>query len=428
MARWRITQKIMLPKPLGYPINSVTVATTMKYKMNHEIIDKWAMEYGKASKKEKGGMLDILESVTKMPRKSLIRYLNRPKKQWLKNEKRGQQPAPRGRPRRYSAEAEAALAFIWKAYDYPCAERLKHELAEAVRIFRRDHMWHYSDAATDSLIGMSLSSLKLRTIAMAKKRGLLRGPSTTKQSDIRQAVPVFEVDWSQRGVGYGQIDTVVHSGPKLMGSMVYTVNYVDAATYWQEPIAQLNKSESATLASMQLLQERLPFKLRGLHPDTGSEFINWLAKSWCDEQGIELTRSKPGRHNDNCYIEQRNNVVVRKYLGYERFDCREAVGAMNELYDVLRLYVNFFQPTYKLIGKVSYRSLGIERKGSRRIYDQPATPYARLNSLPDGMIDEKTKQELQALYESLNPLTLLTRIETLTIKLRKVQEKQGYHY
>ena len=279
-----------------------------------------------------------------------------------------------------------------------------------------------------SLLAMSLGSMKLRTTTLAKKHGLARGSSTTQPSNIKQAIPVFSGDWSKQGLGYGQVDTVVHSGPKLMGNMVYTVNFVDVATYWQEPIAQLNKSERATLASLQLLQKRLPFSLKGLHPDTGSEFVNWLAKDWCSEQGIALTRSRPNKKNDNCFIEQRNNVVVRNYLGYERFDCPEAVRAMNELYETLRLYLNFFQATYKLIGKVSYESLGQHRKGYRRLYDQPATPYYRLNSLPNGVFNQAQKVELAKLYESLNPKLLRDRINSLTIKLRKVQKELGYHY
>ena len=406
--------------------------------MKRDIVGEFRAEYWAIGKKQKGEILNNLEFTTKMPRKSLIRCLNRPRKKEKELRQRGQ-PVPRGRPRKYSAETEAALAFVWETYNFPCAERLHEELTEAVRVFKRDRMWHYSDSATESLLNMSLGSLKLRTVAMAGKHGLMRGIATTKPSGIRQAIPVFEGDWSRQGLGHGQIDTVVHSGPKLMGSMVYTVNFVDAATYWQEPIAQLNKGEKATLASMKLLQKQLPFKLRGLHPDTGSEFVNWLAKDWCDRQGIELTRSQPSRKNDNCFIEQRNNVVVRNYLGYERFDCQEAVKIMNELYEVLRLYLNFFQSTYKLIDKVSYESLGQHRKGYKRLYDQPATPYRRLSNLTNGangigsagnvnVISEDKIKELAALYETLNPKVLRDRILALTTKLRKVQKELGYHF
>jgi hypothetical protein len=289
-------------------------------------------------------------------------------------------------------------------------------------------MWRFSNVATELLLGMSLGTMKLYCVSLAKERGLMRGISTTKPSGVKLAVPVFMGDWSQKGLGYGQVDTVVHSGEKLMGSMAYTVNYVDAATYWQEPVAQLNKGERATLHSLKIITSRLPFELRGLHPDSGSEFINLNLLKWTKMNNIEFTRSRPHKKNDNCFIEQRNNVVVRKYLGYERFDCQEAVDIMNELYEVLRLYLNFFQSTYKLVDKVSYESLGQHRKGYRRIYDEPATPYARLTSLPDGVLSEEKKQELATLYESLNPRVLRDRINLLTIKLRKAQRELGYHF
>ncbi len=157
--------------------------------------------------------------------------------------------------------------------------------------------------------------------------------------------------WSKKGSGYGQIDTVVHSGSKLIRTMAYTVNYVDVATYWQEPVAQLDKTDTSTLVSIQTIAKLLPWKLRGLHPDSGSEFINQASIDWCKRHRIELTRSRPSKKNDNCFIEQRNLVVVRKFVGYERYDCIEAVDALNELYWYVRLHVNFFQPTFKLQNK-----------------------------------------------------------------------------
>ncbi len=295
-------------------------------------------------------------------------------------------------------------------------------------------MWEYSETATQQLWGMSLGAMKKRTVALAKKRGLLRGQSTTKSSSLLKSIPVFFGSWEHKGAGYGQVDTVVHSGPKLMGSMVYTVNYVDVATYWQEPIAQLNKSERATLASLQLLMKRLPFPLIGLHPDSGSEFINNLAKPWCDKRAIELTRSRPHKKNDNCYIEQRNLVVVRKYVGYERYDCAEAVVAMNELYAVLRLYLNFFQPTFKLQGKqkrVKTRpgAGGTQMQAAKpykRVYDTPQTPYQRALARND--VDQATKDKLTKQYGGLNPKVLRDTIQTLTSKLERTQRELGYHY
>jgi hypothetical protein len=214
-----------------------------------------------------------------------------------------------------------------------------------------------------------------------------------------------------------------------MGSMAYTVNYVDVATYWQEPVAQLNKSERATTASLATIQTRLPFCLAGLHPDSGSEFINLVGMTWCENNGVELTRSRSNKKNDNCYIEQRNLVVVRKYVGYERYDCIEAVEAMNELYEALRLYLNFFQPTFKLQGKAKRVKTTDGKQAAKpykRIYDQPQTPYIRVLARQD--IDQATKDKLTKQYESLNPKLLRDTIQTLTTKLERTQRELGYHY
>jgi hypothetical protein len=387
------------------------------------IAEKLAV-YLKASLPEKTSIINSVCAVSGMKRKSAIRAFGREQKRshW--------QPVPKlGRPKLYTAETEAALAFVWEQYEYPCAERLKDEIPEAVRIFVRDGMWGYSEQATEQLWSMSLAAMKVRCVAMAKSRGLLRGISTTKSGELTKSIPVFFGSWKRKGPGHGQIDTVVHSGPKLMGTMAYTVNYIDVATYWDEPVAQLNKGQTATLASMETVKARLPFPWLGAHPDSGSEFINDLVADWAGEQGIELTRSRPHKSNDNCYVEQRNLVVVRKYVGYERYDCIEAVDAMNGLYGVLRLYVNFFQPTYKLIGKEKRVSAADGKqygKPYKRIYDKVRTPYQRVLDHPD--IGQAVKDKLTEQYETLDPKVLRDRIKALTIKLERTQRELGYHY
>lgn len=397
----------------------------MKRTMFKGIIAENLPKYIKANTKEKSAIVASIFEVSGMHRKAVVRALNRERSRshW--------QPSPKlGRPRKYSSETEAALAYVWEQYDYPCAERLHDEVHEAIRIFGRDGMWHYSELATEQLWDMSLGSMKVRTTAMAKKRGLLRGQSTTRSGELLKSIPVFFGSWDKKAAGNGQIDTVVHSGPKLMGSMAYTVNYVDVATYWQEPVAQLNKSERATLTSMATIKERLPFPWLGVHPDSGSEFINNLALPWFKDNHIEPSRSRPHKKNDNCYIEQRNLVVVRKYVGYERYDCIEAVTAMNELYEVLRLYINFFQPTFKLIEKrkVVTKTNGEKqvKKSYRRVYDSVKTPYKRVLDRDD--IDQSVKDKLTLQYETLNPKVLRDTIHSLTSKLERTQRELGYHY
>jgi hypothetical protein len=396
----------------------------MNRTMYKTIINEQKDAYFKANLAGKTEIVSSICQVTGMRRKSVIRALSREHKRlnW-------KSPPRLGRPKYYTTETEAALAFIWEQYDYPTAERLHPEVSEAIRIFIRDGMWDYSQTATEQLTGMSLGAMKVRTVQFAKKRGLLRGIGTTRSGELLKSVPVFFGSWEHKGSGHGQIDTVVHSGSKLMGNMVYTVNYVDVATYWQEPVAQLNKSERATTDSLMTIRTRLPFRLAGLHPDSGSEFINLVGITWCQDNGIELTRSRPNKKNDNRYVEQRNLVVVRKYVGYERYDCIEAVEAMNELYETLRLYLNFFQPTFKLQGKAKRVKIADGKQAAKpykRIYDQPQTPYKRVLARKD--INQMTKDRLTAQYESLNPKILRDTIQILTIKLERTQRELGYHY
>ena len=399
--------------------------------MKKTIIQEQVSDYLKADVPGKSVIITSIGNISGMHRKAIIRALHR--EQTHSNWKA---PPKLGRPKYYTPETEAALAFVWEQYDYPSAERLHPLVIETIRIFTRDSMWQYGEAATIQLQTMSLGAMKIRTVRLAKERGLIRGISTTRSGALLKTVPVFFGSWKHKGPGHGQVDTVVHSGPKLMGSMVYTVNYIDVATYWQEPVAQLNKGEQTTIESIRVIARRLPWKLRGLHPDSGSEFINQASVTWCARHRIELTRSRPHKKNDNCYVEQRNLVIVRKYVGYERYDCQEAATAMNELYIVLRLYLNFFQPTFKLQGKEmrvkqimavdGTRTTKQAAKPYKRIYDQPKTPYQRVLERKD--IDQATKDKLTEQYESLNPKTLRDTIQILTTKLEKVQRELGYHY
>ena len=395
----------------------------MKRTMFKAIIEENLPKYIKASLPEKSAIVSSIVEVSGMHRKAVVRALNRERKRsnW--------QPPPKlGRPRKFTVETEAALAWLWEQYDYPCAERLKDEIPEAVRVFIRDGMWNYCEEATEQLWNMSLGSMKVRTTALAKKKGLMRGQSTTRSGELLRRVPVFFGSWANKGPGHGQVDTVVHSGPKLMGTMAYSVNYVDVATYWQEPVAQLDKTDTVTLNSLQTIARRLPWELRGLHPDSGGEFINHAGIAWCNRRHIELTRSRSSKKNDNCYIEQRNLVVVRKYVGYERYDCQEAVTAMNELYAVLRLYINFFQSTFKLQGKAKRVDSDGKQyvKPYKRLYDKPRTPYRRVLDRKD--IDQAVKDKLSSQYESLNPKVLHDTILELTSKLERTQRELGYHF
>lgn len=247
------------------------------------------------------------------------------------------------------------------------------------------------------------------------------GRSMTKPSNLKELIPVRTGPWKNPEPGYGEIDTVVHCGSTLAGNMAYTVNFTDIATGWGESAAQINKGQIRTKESIERIEKRLPFPLKGLDPDTGSEFINWHLKEWCDthQPQIDLSRSRPNHRNDNAHIEQKNYTGVRKFLGYSRIDTEEAVAVMNELYaGPLRLYRNFFQPSMKCMEKA--------RVGSRYIrkYDYPQTPYQRV--LSEDRIEQNIKDELSGVYATLNPKVLRNEIDRLIAKIFKIQRQRRH--
>lgn len=375
-----------------------------------EVIGEHLAVYLQASRREKKRILDHLTGILGMHRKAVIRAL---KREQMRDPLKPRSKA--GHPLMYTPDVTVALKEVWDIAGELCAERLHAILAEYVAILERDDMWTHGDEATYKLRAMSLATMKRRIMGFIRIK-LGGGRSTTKPSDLKEIIPIRRGSWENPAPGYGEIDTVVHCGPTLSGDMAYTVNFVDIATFWSESSAQINKGQMRTLESIADIRGRLPFPLRGLDPDTGSEFINWVLKGWCDQEKIELTRSRPNHKNDNAHIEQRNFTNVRKLLGYSRIDTQEAVDLMQELYrGPWRLYVNFFQPVMQCTGKV--------RIGSRyrRTYDTARTPYQRV--LADHRISQDIKDALIRQYATLNPKMLRQQIDRLVRKIFQTQKR-----
>jgi len=281
-------------------------------------------------------------------------------------------------------------------------------------------MWTHSTEATRKLLSMSESTVKRKVGRFMKARTPRKGVSATKPSHIKSIIPIFTGPWEGKPPGYGQIDTVVHCGSRLSGNMAYSVNYTDVSTLWVVLGAQLNKGQMATRTSLEKMKMRVPFCIHGMHPDTGSEFVNFHLKDWCDKEGIELTRSRPNHKNDNAYVEQKNGHVIRRFLGYSRIDTLEAISAMNELYDVLEVYLNHFVGSRKCLEKV--------RIGSRyrRKYDKARPAYQRVLESP--YVDQDVKKKLRKEHSYLNPLLLKKDVDRLVSKVFKLQRECGNNF
>ncbi len=365
----------------------------------------------KGDRKKRGTITDHICFVTGMHRNSVSRKF---KQLQMHNPLCRDQ---RGRATVYTPDVTAALYDVWEAGDEACGELLHPQIREYVEILRRDKMWRHSDEATAKLLSMSEHTVRRRVAHFQKSRGIRRGLSSTKPSALKSIIPIFKGPWKDLPPGHAQIDTVAHCGNTLLGDFIFSLSAIDACAYWTNTRAQWNKGNEATRKALSCIKDALPFPLVEVHPDTGSEFINWNMRHWCDTEGITMSRSEPGKKNDNMYVEERNGHVVRKYLGYRRFDCPMVVPLMNDFYEVMGLYLNHF--------KAVRRQVSRERVGSKyvRKYEKIAkTPYRRVLEHP--AIDEAVKEKLQREHATLNPLLLKREMDRL---LEIVNDQQTRH-
>jgi hypothetical protein len=389
----------------------------MKMETKHEVFARYQKEYLKVRRqKEKraelSAIISTIQSVTGMGRKSIIRRLRRLQ---LSDPAQGE---CRGRHVYYTPDTTAALKDIWEVGSEVCGELLHPMVTEYVSILERDKVWKHSDEATGKLLSMSMGTMKDRIHNFQKIRSKGRGISSTSPSLLKHIIPIFHGDWSQKLPGTGQIDTVVHCGHSLTGDMVFTLNYIDVPTLWDILRAQWNKGQTATQESLAHINTELPWKMIEVHPDTGSEFINWHMKDWCDTQSIIMTRSRPNHSNDNMHVEERNGHIVRKWIGYQRLDCIEAVDALNDVYAVLCPYLNHFVASRRVIEKYE-----VDGKWKKKYEKVAKTPYQRV--LENEHIEKEVKETLKCEHEKLNPLTMLKEIERLKKILYDTQRKYG---
>lgn len=371
-----------------------------------DIFERYLKEYLKASKQRKGEILTVVCDVTKMHNKAAIRKFKRLQM------RRGGAPEKRGRKIYYTPDVSVALRTVWKAASEICGELLCPIVEEYVQIFQRDKLWNHSDETTIKLLKMSEGTVKRRVSEFMRSRSPSKGKSATNPSKLKEIIPIFTGPWKDKPPGYGQIDTVVHCGNSLVGDMIYSVNYTDVASLWVSFSAQWNKGYHTTKESLKRIKGKVPFLIKGMHPDTGSEFINWGLKGWCDSEKVELTRSRPYHKNDNAYVEQKNGHVIRRFLGYTRLDQREVVKPINEMYDLLEIYLNHFVPSQKLIEKL--------RVGSKyvRKYDKAKTAYKRVLENKD--ISQEIKDKLTLEHSQLNPLLLKRKLDMMIEQIFKI--------
>ncbi len=382
---------------------------TTKKNIFEEHLTEWLK--AKGNRKKRGEMIKYISQTIKINPRSVGRSFKRRQMNKVGGTKKN------GRPIYYTADVNSAIKDVWETASCPCGELLHPVIADYVNGYKQEGRWNHSPEATRKLLEMSEGTVKNKTHALRKKYNTLRGKSSTKPSALKSIIPIFKGPWDDLLPGNTQIDTVAHCGDTLAGDFVYSLSIVDYATYWGIRRAQWNKGAAATKDNMAVVKERLPFPWLMGHPDTGSEFINWVAKDWFDTNGINYTRSEPYKKNDNMCVEERNGHVIRKYLGYQRIDVgREIVDIINRYYETLDLYLNHFQTVKRTLSK--------ERVGAKyvRTFEKKArTPYYRLMSNEN--ITQEIKDKVKKEHESLNPLLLkekLGRIHKEIFNLQKM--------
>jgi len=385
-------------------------------KERKRIAEATAGRYRQAGKKEKGTILNEFVALTGFVRSYAALVLRNQGRVVQVNRKLrvrgdvGKRLPGRGRGATYDEQTVKALVQVWRIMDYICGKRLAPVLGEIVERLLRHNELRCDATTSQKLARMSAATID-RLLRPERQKYQLKGRAHTRPGTLlKHQIPMRTFnEWEEAQPGFLEIDLVGHDGGVLDSLHAFTLNATDVASGWTSSTALKNKAQVWSLAGIEKIRAKLPFSLLGLDSDNGSEFINETLFNFCQEHKITFTRSRPYRKNDSCFVEQKNYSVVRRAVGYQRFDTDEQLRLLNELYEVLDLYNNFFQPSMKLKSK--------ERHGARvkKQYDAARTPYQRL--LDSNYISEESKAQLRARYRLLNPAQLKRQIEKLQQKL-----------
>lgn len=373
-----------------------------------ELLREVKKRYLKAGYKAKQEILNEFCNTTGYHRKHAIRilaagYAHKPPEERKK------------RQFSYSTDFFQLVIKIWELLEYPCGKRLQAQLLPMAESLERSHEVQLLEPKTKhDLIAVSAKTLDRRLKRERGVRRLKRNRGTTRHGSLlKSSIPIRITNWDTRRIGFMEMDTVAHCDDNLSGEFIYSLDMVEIATGWSEQIAVMGKSEAGVVKAIEEIKKGLPFELKGLDSDTGSEFVNWHMVKWCKENNLSFTRSRPYYKNDNAYVEQKNYTHIRQWLGYRRYDKPQQLELINDLYrNELRRFNNYFRPVMKITSKEK-----INNSVSKKKYGEALTPYQRL--MRSKQIPPETKLRLQKLYESLNPVKLK---EAIKAKLKRIRE------
>lgn len=364
----------------------------MNVSERRKYLKRMQVRYAAAKRAERGKLLTEMQQVTGLHRKSLTRLMHAAS---LERKKRMKQ-----RARTYGVATEQVIVRVWESRDYICAERLTPGLLTMAQ-----HLARFEPLGLTSQVQEQLATISRATVArlLRKYRSQVRRlpqKGAERANAATQGVPMGRIPWEVSEPGHFEVDLVYHSGESTAGLHGHTIQLIDVATGWSERVAVLGRGQQAMESGFEHILGRLPFPVKELHPDNGSEFFNHhLVRYWKEKvSGVQLSRSRPWHKNDNRMVEQKNDTLVRQYLGELRLDTPEQIAALNVLYEDMWLYYNLFQPVLHLCEKQMVGDKVVRK------WDAAKTPYERL--LASGTLSAEQQTRLQQLYEQTNPLQL----------------------
>jgi len=367
----------------------------MTVNARRELFEALKPLYIKAAWSEKRLLLDGFVTATGYNRKHAIALLNSEAKQ----------PKARTRRPKYGPQVVQALITLWKAANRICSRRLIPFLPTLIESLERFGHVHLDLEVKQLLLSLSPATMDRLLKPERKKYG--KRKSTTKPGYLlKKHIPIRTYsDWNDLRPGFLEIDLVAHGGESASGQFLHTLTMTDIASTWTECYALIGKSEAGVLAALDEAQKILPFSILGIDSDNGSEFINHGLLDWCRAQQVTFTRSREYKKNDQAHVEEKNGSIVRRLVGYGRFEGHDSWRRLQNIYIQSRLYINFFQPSLKLADK--------DRDGGRvrRRYETARTPYERL--IQNKEVKNKSKLDLTEQFKRLDPVALLEQIEML---------------
>jgi len=372
-----------------------------------ELVAAIAERYSRADRTERGRILDEFTAVTGFHRKHAMRL--------LRDGQPNRRSGPRPGRRIYDEATREALIVIWEASDRICGKRLRPLVPVLVEAMERHGHLRLAPELRISLLAMSAATIDRALRAVRQQSGRSTRRKALPSAAIRRAVPVRTFEgWDDPPPGFVEADLVSHSGPVAKGSFVQTLVLTDIATGWTECAPLLVREQRLLTEVLGELRKLLPFALLGFDTDNDSVFMNETVRDYCLAAGVEFTRCRPYRKNDQAWVEQKNGSVVRRAVGYRRFEGLQAATMLARLYAALRLFVNFFQPSFKLATKARDGAKVMKR------YHPPATPCERL--MADNRTSEEVRQRLATQRASLDPVRLLQEIRIVQQELVRLAD------